>query len=94
MSKLFTQNHTNGGSIYITMKRVDNSKKPTPKPRKIKNKSKKQQQKQKQQASVVEEKPLEHMCLIRVHNNTKKISTLVAAKDVHKFQQVFFVLFR
>src|SRR5699024_1311791 len=34
MSKLFYANQTNGGSIYITMKRIDNSKKPKPRPSK------------------------------------------------------------
>lgn len=93
MSKLFAHNQTEGGSIYISMKRVDNSKKPTPKPRKIKSKKGQQKQKQQQQQQPAADQPLEHMCLIRVHNNTKKISIVVAARDVHKFQQVFIVIF-
>ena len=72
MSKLFSTNQTKGGSIYITMKRIDNSKKPTPRPEKeVKNLN-----------------PTEFMCLIRVHNNSSKISTIVSSKDVNKFQQV------
>ena len=76
MSKLFYANQTNGGSIYITMKRVDNSKKPTPRASK------------QAKESTASKKPVEHMCLIRVHNNSRKISTIVSAKDVNKFQQV------
>lgn len=72
MSKLFSANQTNGGSIYITMKRIDNRKKPTPRPSK----------------TPLETKPLEYMCLIRVQNNKRKISTIVSSKDVNKFQQV------
>lgn len=90
MSKLFASNQSKGGSIYITMKRIDNSKKPTPRPIKP-SKKKKKQTKQPQSQPKQDEtstKPNENMCLIRVHNNTRKISTVVNAKDVNKFQQV------
>lgn len=106
MSKLFAHNQTSGGSIYITMKRVDNSeKKPTPRPiskiRAPKSKNKKAAATALAAAIAAREKadaeaankPAEHMCLIRVQNNKRKISTVVAAKDVNKFQQVtFFIL--
>lgn len=72
MSKLFSTNQTKGGSIYITMKRIDNSKKPIPRANKP-------------ESTKV---PTEYMCLIRVQNNSRKISTIVSSKDVNKFQQV------
>ncbi|KAH7646314.1 signal recognition particle 14 kda protein-like protein [Dermatophagoides farinae] len=80
MSKLFYTNQTNGGSIYITMKRIDNSKKPTPRAEKLKKKT--------QDKSVTEQRK-EYKCLIRVHDNKRKISTIVSAKDVNKFQQAY-----
>ncbi|KAH9417467.1 RNA-binding signal recognition particle subunit srp14 [Dermatophagoides pteronyssinus] len=63
MSKLFYTNQMKGGSIYITMKRIDNSPKPKPRP--------------------------QYKCLIRVHDRTRKISIIVSAKDVNKFQQAY-----
>ncbi|KAI2801267.1 hypothetical protein RDWZM_009509 [Blomia tropicalis] len=96
MSKLFASNQSKGGSIYITMKRIDNSKKPTPRPIKP-SKKKKKQTKQPQSQPKQDEtstKPNENMCLIRVHNNTRKISTVVNAKDVNKFQQAYSNLLR
>lgn len=77
MSKLFYTNQTEGGSIYITMKRIDNSKKPRPRPTNKASLSK-----------MAENKRKEYMCLIRVHYNKRKISTIVSAKDVNKFQLV------
>ncbi len=102
MSKLFAANQSSGGSLYITMKRVDVSKKkPTPRP--ISRlpppkgvKSKKAVAAAMAAAVAAREKadaeaaarPSEHMCLIRVHNASRKISTMVSPKDVNKFQQV------
>lgn len=92
MSKLFYTNQNDGGSIYITMKQVDNSKKPQPSDSNTRKLGKKGKKNKKQAASSsggdVEAKPKENMCLIRVHNSKRKISTVVAAKDVNKFQQV------
>ncbi|XP_027198389.2 signal recognition particle 14 [Dermatophagoides pteronyssinus] len=90
MSKLFYTNQMKGGSIYITMKRIDNSPKPKPRPRteKLKksklpkNSNKDEQPKQQQQTK-------EYKCLIRVHDRTRKISIIVSAKDVNKFQQAY-----
>ncbi|OTF78092.1 signal recognition particle 14 kDa protein-like protein [Euroglyphus maynei] len=77
MSKLFYMNQTKGGSIYITMKRIDNSKKPTPRPEKLKRNPNAQPSTK------------EYKCLIRVHDRTRKISIIVSAKDVNKFQQAY-----
>ena len=103
MSKLFAVNQTKGGSIYITMKRIDTSKKPTPKQRRPivvpKGKGGKQQAKKvvskiPPPAVIDPDQPLEHMCLIRVCNNSRKISTIVKASDVNKFQQAYSNLLR
>ena len=77
MTKLFNTNHTKGGSIYITMKRLD------PKPKK---------NKQKTETTQTQTQQTENKCLIRVHTSKKKISTIVAAKDVNKFQLVSHLL--
>lgn len=90
MSKLFYANQTKGGSIYITMKRIDNSKKPVPRVGHKPKKSKKVKKRpQKAEIETSPDGPKEYMCLIRVHNNSRKISTIVSCKEVNKFQQVF-----
>lgn len=96
MSKLFYSNQTNGGSLYITMKRIDNSKKPTPNPRRKQSKKVSKNNKsyptksidQPSESSTSSNVPKEYYCLIRVHDNKRKISTIVSSKDVNKFQQV------
>ncbi|KPM05754.1 signal recognition particle 14 kDa protein-like protein [Sarcoptes scabiei] len=100
MSKLFYSNQTNGGSLYITMKRIDNSKKPTPNPRRKQSKKVSKNNKsyptksidQPSESSTSSNVPKEYYCLIRVHDNKRKISTIVSSKDVNKFQQVTYMV--
>ncbi|XP_054153465.1 signal recognition particle 14 kDa protein-like [Oppia nitens] len=77
MTKLFQTNQTKGGSLYITMKRLE------PRDHKVKSGSKAKSESQSSSGQS------ENKCLIRVHNSKKKISTIVSAKDVNKFQLAY-----
>lgn len=80
MTKLFQSNQTKGGSLYITMKRLE------PKDVKLKKlKAKGETQSTASQSSGQSE----NKCLIRVHNSKRKISTIISAKDINKFQLAY-----
>ncbi|CAG2121934.1 unnamed protein product [Medioppia subpectinata] len=103
MTKLFNTNQTKGGSLYITMKRLE------PKDLKLKRKAEmakvstkkkkvlpkkavkrvKQTTSQSSSSSAASSQPSENKCLIRVHNSKRKISTIVSARDVNKFQLAY-----
>lgn len=86
LTKLFNANQSRPSSLYITMKRYDGRTKPHPKP---KNKSdpkyKPRRPRQKSESNPVKD---ENKCLIRAQIGNKKISTVIAARDINKFQQV------
>ncbi|CAG2120177.1 unnamed protein product [Medioppia subpectinata] len=97
MTKLFNTNQTKGGSLYITMKRLE------PKDLKLKRKAEmakastkkkkvlpkkavkrvKQTTSQSSSSSAASSQPSENKCLIRVHNSKRKISTIVSARDAY-----------
>ncbi|XP_068235188.1 signal recognition particle 14 kDa protein isoform X1 [Palaemon carinicauda] len=82
---LMFHNSRKAGNVTTSIKRYDGRTRPVPKPRRIK-KGKKIQ--------IVEPKaplpiPDEYSCLIRAKSKTKKISTVVSAEDVLKFQLQF-----
>ncbi|XP_054714303.1 signal recognition particle 14 kDa protein-like [Uloborus diversus] len=74
LTRLF-QKSRNSGSLYITMKRYDGRNRPKP------NLSR--------PTSVPLPAVSEYKCLIRAHVGNKKISTVVNAKDVNKFQLAY-----
>ncbi|RWS23638.1 Signal recognition particle protein-like protein [Leptotrombidium deliense] len=82
LTNFFAANRDKGGSLYITLKRYDGRTKPTP-------------QKSKTEAgkstanTASSSQPVEHKCLIRAHLGKRKISTVVNAKDVNKFQLAY-----
>ncbi|XP_064484350.1 signal recognition particle 14 kDa protein-like [Ornithodoros turicata] len=74
LTKLF-QKYRTTGSVYVTMKRYDGKVKPKPRPERL--------------ASNPVQPPAEYKCLLRAHAGNKKISTVINAKDVNKFQQAY-----
>ncbi|GIY35859.1 signal recognition particle 14 kDa protein [Caerostris darwini] len=74
LTRLF-QKSRNSGSVYITMKRYDGRTKPKPRPSKL--------------AANPLPPVSEYKCLIRAHLGNKKLSTIVNAKDVNKFQLAY-----
>ncbi|GFT08955.1 signal recognition particle 14 kDa protein [Nephila pilipes] len=67
------QKSRNAGSLYITMKRYDGKIKP--KPRSL--------------SENLIPPVSEYKCLIRAHLGNKKLSTVINAKDVNKFQLAY-----
>lgn len=67
------------GSVNITMKRYHGQTKPKPKPRGTK----------KLQKLTGVEQEGESKCLFRATNGKKKLSTIVNAKDVNRFQLAY-----
>nr|CAB3266569.1 signal recognition particle 14 kDa protein-like [Phallusia mammillata] len=65
------------GTVYVTMKKYDGRTKPKPRPN---TKSKQRSQPQ---------APIEGLCLIRATNGKKKLSTVVNAKDINRFQMAY-----
>ncbi|CAG0878542.1 unnamed protein product [Darwinula stevensoni] len=84
LTRLF-QRTRNKGSVTITMKRYDGRTKPIPK----KKKEGKGGKKGKTPMTLSPESPAEYMCLFRAKHNSQKISTVVHAKDVNKFQLAY-----
>lgn len=74
LTRMFQKAKTTG-SICITMKRYDGKTKPDPRPSKA--------------PSRPPAPPSEYQCLIRVKLGRRKISTVVHAKDVNKFQMAY-----
>lgn len=74
LTKLF-QKYRSSGSVYITMKRYDGHVKPKPRPEKL--------------AANPIQPPAEYKCLLRAHAGSKKIATVINAKDVNRFQLAY-----
>ena len=70
------------GTVHVTMKKYDGRKKPKPKPRKGKNKKP-------ENMKMPPQPPADGLCLIRASNGKKKISTVVVAKDINRFQMAY-----
>jgi len=80
------------GNISICMKRYDGRTKPIPKSRKADNKKKGKQalcQGKLPPASAPHPEPSEYMCLVRAVFKSEKISTVIHAKEVNKFQLAY-----
>ncbi|KAH7942479.1 hypothetical protein HPB49_024520 [Dermacentor silvarum] len=74
LTKLF-QKYRSSGSVYITMKRYDGKTKPKPRQEKL--------------AANPIQPPAEYKCLLRAHAGPNKISTVINAKDVNRFQLAY-----
>ncbi|CAK8687129.1 signal recognition particle 14 kDa protein-like [Clavelina lepadiformis] len=68
----------NSGTVYVTMKKYDGRTKPKPRKNKINVKVK-----------VQPSATGEGLCLIRATNGKKKLSTVVNAKDINRFQMAY-----
>jgi signal recognition particle subunit SRP14 len=79
------------GSVNLCMKRYDGRTKPIPKLRKIepKKKGKNAQKPKLPPASAPHPEPSEYMCLVRAVFKSEKISTVIHAKDINKFQLAY-----
>jgi len=80
LTKLFQKSRTHDGGISMTMKRYDGRTKPIP--RNVDRQHPPQQPHQ------------EYKCLFRAVMGNKKISTVVNAKDVNKFQLAYANVFK
>ncbi|XP_035679113.1 signal recognition particle 14 kDa protein-like [Branchiostoma floridae] len=67
------QKSRTAGAVYITMKQYNGQTKP---------------ETTKPKTEVTTD-PVEHMCLIRATRGNKKITTLIKAKDINKFQMAY-----
>lgn len=80
VTKLFQKSKaTSTGSLCITMKRYDGRKKPKP------------------QSGTAPKGPIpaaDYKCLMRAALGSKKVSTVINAKDVNKFQMAYANLLR
>ena len=93
LTKLFQQQRLkNVGSLSLTMKRFDGRAKPTAKL------TKKQRLEQKKTGATSTSPPstpttahetIEYKCLVRANYGSKKLSTVVSAKDINRFQLVY-----
>lgn len=79
------------GHVDINMKRFDGRSKPDPRPSKVETKKTKGG---KQKSDSVSHDPSEYLCLLRATLNKEKISTVVHAKDVNKFQLAYCALLK
>jgi len=78
------------GHVDLNMKRYDGRTKPTPKPRKnVKQKGKKNHLSKLPPAAEPHPQPSEYMCLVRAVFGKEKISTVIHARDVNKFQVAY-----
>lgn len=73
LTKMFQKSKTSG-SVNLTMKRYDGRTKPVPRPSKAPEKP---------------QNPSEYKCLIRATLGNSKISTVVNAKDLNRFQLAY-----
>ena len=71
---------TAAGTVIVTMKRYDGRIKPVPRTAKI--------------AISNPAEPQEYKCLIRANMGSKKLSTIILAKDLNKFQVAYSNLLR
>lgn len=76
----FYQKAKTSGTVLVTMKRYDGRTKPVPRA-------------EKKSISQLPE-PQEYKCLMRANMGSKKISTVVSAKDVNRFQLAYSNLIR
>lgn len=93
LTKLFQQQRLkNGGSLSLTMKRFDGRTKPTAKL------TKKQRLEQKKAGATstspsstpaTAHETIEYKCLVRANYGSKKLSTVVSAKDINRFQLAY-----
>ena len=89
LTKLFQQQRVKtSGSLSLTMKRYDGRTKPA------RQLTKKQRLEAKNLSSSLPNspttsEPLEYKCLVRAVFGSKKLSTVVAAKDVNRFQLAY-----
>ena len=99
LTLMFDQSR-NKGHVQLTMKRYDGRTKPTPRPERLKapekgkgaNKGKKhvaQEHRHSGSESCSQDHAGEYMCLIRAVCDNKKISCVVHAKDLNKFQLAY-----
>jgi signal recognition particle subunit SRP14 len=105
LTKLFIKAKTKGsGSVTVTMKRYDGRTKPDPRKENTKNaqnKKKKDGKKAtsasaatKSVSSVTQDHPGENTCLFHGKLGNSKISTVVHAKDVNKFQLAYCIVLK
>lgn len=73
------QKTRNSGTVNLTMKKYDGRTKPTPKP----------DSKARYKPPSAPEPVQQDLCLIRASNGKKKISTIVSAKDINRFQMAY-----
>ncbi|CAF0818754.1 unnamed protein product [Adineta ricciae] len=93
LTKLFQQQRVkNSGSLCLTMKRYGGQTKPKP------QLTKKQRLEQKNAStptattsahSPTTSEPVEYKCLVRAGFGSKKLSTVVSAKDINRFQLAY-----
>ncbi len=76
----FYQKAKSSGTVIVTMKRYDGRTKPIP--RHIKS------------GNLNPPEPQEYKCLIRANMSSKKLSTIILAKDLNKFQLAYSNLIR
>jgi len=89
LTLMFDKSRTKG-HVDLCMKRYDGRTKPTPKPRKnVKQKGKKIYLSKLPPAAEPQPTPSDYMCLIRAVFGNEKISTVVPARDVNKFQVAY-----
>jgi signal recognition particle subunit SRP14 len=91
LTLMFDKSRTKGHvSLCMKRYRYDGRNRPDPKPRKYGKKNSKQQYLAKlPPPSEPPHEPSEYMCLIRAVLNNEKISTVVHAKDVNRFQLAY-----
>ena len=93
LTLMFDKSRTNG-HVQITMKRYDGRSKPIPKSnskksskgKEVREKGSKSSNDQKSKSNSTSNESGEYMCLIRAVCRKEKISCVVHARDVNKFQ--------
>lgn len=91
LTLMFDKSRTGGGHVQIVMKRYDGRTKPDPRPE---NKSKKGKKGNKKNMAAAEPRPIlppdgEYMSLLRANYKNQKISSIVKASDLNKFQSAY-----
>lgn len=79
LTKLY-QKTKSSGTVVVTMKRYDGRTKPL--------------SRQQKQNMPVPPEPQEYKCLIRANMGSRKLSTVILAKDINKFQLAYSNLLR
>lgn len=88
LTKLFQQQRVkNSGSLSLTMKRYDGRNKP---PAKMTKKQRLEQKKSPSASTATStHESVEYKCLVRAVYGSKKLSTIVSAKDINSFQLAY-----